>query len=1281
MKNKYILLALSFCFLSFQAQATTYYVKTGGNNSSAGTSWSTAKADLQHAINLAVNTGDEVWIAAGTYKPTHLPSTGATSTSSRDLSFYLYEDIKIYGGFAGTETALGQRNSTSNPVILSGDIGTQNDSTDNCYHVFITDGLSSAAVLDGVTITYGNANGSGTITHSGVVFDRDKGGGLYVTIDSGYTSPTLVDVIINYNTAAFGGGMYNGKSSASLFGLNIHNNTSTNNGGGMYNYDSPLTLSGVTIENNSCVNEGGGMNNQDSDTIEITESSITGNNAAEGGGIYNSNSSIVMNGALVSNNGASSSTSGGGGILNQGTSTTALTAVIISGNTATTYGGGILNTDTSTTTLTNVIISGNSANFGGGIVNNASSLTIMNASIYGNAATSAGGGLVCDNNSTITNTIFWGNTKGASASVAGADIYTPSGTVTITNSLTQENSSYSTGTGMINNQNPLFLNASDPDGADNSWLTADDGLNINYSPAYHTGTSSGAPTTDITGEARGSSPSMGAYEGYILRLYVDKDATGTGDGTSWTDAFTTLQPTLNAATAGDSVFIAEGTYKPTLDPSSGTASGNTRDYAFYLDKDIKIYGGFAGTETALSQRNSTSNPVILSGDLGGNSPTTITDDCYHVFITDGLSSAAVLDGVTITYGNGNASGSSSITYSGQTIYKKFGGGMYNISSSPTLTNVTISGNTANHAGGGMYNYSSSPILTNVTISGNTVSAYHGGGIYNSLSSPTLTNVTISGNTANGMGGGIFNFQSGSSPTIINTIFWGNAKGTSAATNVAGADIENANSASVTITYSLVQLASTSYTSGNNNLLTTNTNMIYNTDPSFVNSSDPDGADNVWMTADDGLRLASGSPAAGAGTSSGTPTPPTTDIIGKDRPSTPGIGAYEGIYCTSSNALPTTVSTTYTSSYKSTDTNGWTHYCDASDKLLLSLEIGSSGAVIAKDEVELKLGASTVYTSTSTGGLVTNSGGYSIIDRRWSVIPTTQPSNGNVGVRSYFTATEVSAVNTALGSSSVYNSFDDLQMFKAQTNVTGGGTATAFAHPHTVNGIVLINGGTATASTTVWEDGTHGTSDHFAEFEVSSFSGGGGGGGANGAALPVELVYFEAKAIDNHQALLNWQTASELNNNYFDVERSYDVIHWEWVGKVAGNGTTTQLTDYSFVDKTIAKSQQIAYYRLNQIDYDGANEYTDIRSVRFTVKPNAFEIAAYPNPFNQEVTISVNTTELYSIEVTDLSGVLLLAIQNEDKGTHRLDLSAWASGVYIVNVTSTQGTKHLKVIKQ
>jgi hypothetical protein len=86
-------------------------------------------------------------------------------------------------------------------------------------------------------------------------------------------------------------------------------------------------------------------------------------------------------------------------------------------------------------------------------------------------------------------------------------------------------------------------------------------------------------------------------------------------------------------------------------------------------------------------------------------------------------------------------------------------------------------------------------------------------------------------------------------------------------------------------------------------------------------------------------------------------------------------------------------------------------------------------------------------------------------------------------------------------------------------------------------------------------------------------------------------------------------------------------------------------------------------------------------VSFDEKAEKLAIAAYPNPSNQEVTISVNTNEPYSIEVTDINGLLLLAIDNTKSHTHRLDLTEWTSGVYIVNVTSSQGTKHLKVIKQ
>jgi hypothetical protein len=146
------------------------------------------------------------------------------------------------------------------------------------------------------------------------------------------------------------------------------------------------------------------------------------------------------------------------------------------------------------------------------------------------------------------------------------------------------------------------------------------------------------------------------------------------------------------------------------------------------------------------------------------------------------------------------------------------------------------------------------------------------------------------------------------------------------------------------------------------------------------------------------------------------------------------------------------------------------------------------------------------------------------------------------------------------------------------------------------------------------------------------------------SLPVDLVYFETKAIDDQQALLHWQTASELNNNYFDVERSYDAIHWEWVGNVTGNGTTNQLTDYNFTDKSIATSQNTPYYRLKQVDFDGAFEYSNERVVSFDGKVEKLEIAAYPKQFNQEVTVRVSNTKPYSIEVTDLNGLVMSDIK-------------------------------------
>ena len=114
--------------------------------------------------------------------------------------------------------------------------------------------------------------------------------------------------------------------------------------------------------------------------------------------------------------------------------------------------------------------------------------------------------------------------------------------------------------------------------------------------------------------------------------------------------------------------------------------------------------------------------------------------------------------------NGSSPTISNTTFSGNSAFS--GGGMYNNNSNPTISNSTFSGNSANDNGGGMHNTNgSSPTISNTTFSGN--SAFSGGGMYNNNSNPTISNSTFSGNSANGIGGGMYNFSS--SPTLKNTI--------------------------------------------------------------------------------------------------------------------------------------------------------------------------------------------------------------------------------------------------------------------------------------------------------------------------------------------------------------------------------------------------------------------------------------------------------------------------------------------------------------------------------
>ncbi|MEF8811070.1 MAG: hypothetical protein V5A47_09125, partial [Bacteroidales bacterium] len=160
---------------------------TGDND---GTSWTDAYDSLQTAL-FNVNTNDTIWVAAGTYKP--------TNTTNRDTSFVIPDSVAVYGGFSGSEGSLGERDWETNETILSGDIGTVNDSTDNSYHVVYFDNVSDQTVLDGFTIIEGNADGA---------YPEDNGGGIYLSASgSGNTcNPVIMNCIISENTADGNGG-------------------------------------------------------------------------------------------------------------------------------------------------------------------------------------------------------------------------------------------------------------------------------------------------------------------------------------------------------------------------------------------------------------------------------------------------------------------------------------------------------------------------------------------------------------------------------------------------------------------------------------------------------------------------------------------------------------------------------------------------------------------------------------------------------------------------------------------------------------------------------------------------------------------------------------------------------------------------------------------------------------------------------------------------------------------------------------------------------------------
>jgi len=211
-------------------------------------------------------------------------------------------------------------------------------------------------------------------------------------------------------------------------------------------------------------------------------------------------------------------------------------------------------------------------------------------------------------------------------------------------------------------------------------------------------------------------------------------------------------------------------------------------------------------------------------------------------------------------------------------------------------------------------------------------------------------------------------------------------------------------------------------------------------------------------------------------------------------------------------------------------------------------------------------------------------------------------------------------------------------YNAGLSLTGSTNAGTEAAQHTVikridSGYPWTLRGTHINSTQSISAGTvyayRSAFDEFSDFAIAK---------NNNFILPVELLSFDIKCKDKSN-ILSWITASELNNDYFEVQRSYNAPNWENIGNIQGAGNSNKLLNYSFADQ---KTNKKAYYRLKQVDFDGKFEYSKIIVSNCVPNNDDAEVIIYPNPCNDFLNISISNWDSESVkyEITNLTGQII-----------------------------------------
>ena len=374
-------------------------------------------------------------------------------------------------------------------------------------------------------------------------------------------------------------------------------------------------------------------------------------------------------------------------------------------------------------------------------------------------------------------------------------------------------------------------------------------------------------------------------------VFVNSAATGLNNGSSWTNAYQSLSVALRHCEflCELEVWVAKGTYRPS---NTGDRTGSFDIF------NAKVYGGFAGNETQRNQRDPSLNTTVLSGDLALNDPSGFVlreDNSYHVVSMPG-NLPAVLDGFTVYGGNADSAIS----------FRDRGAGIYVTNGNPVVRNCVIASNSALSLGGGAFNGGGSVHFVDCAFVGNRTVALggKGGGVYNATDANTtkrFANVKFLANTSERGGGA---YDEDTSGAYVNCLFSGNSASIAGALysapnrfSPAGTSVDNCtfsantgtggvdgmyNTRANRIRHSIFwntgstqddQLAGTTLPSVEYSIVRGWTGLLggegnSGTDPRFV---DANGADNVFGSLDDDLRVRFGSPAIDSGNTSLLPT--------------------------------------------------------------------------------------------------------------------------------------------------------------------------------------------------------------------------------------------------------------------------------------------------------------------------------------------------------------------------------------------------------------------------